>query len=57
VLEADKILIVDFTATQARAKGVAPYANRKGGQAKAAEAKSPNALLPPTADGVDRLYC
>jgi hypothetical protein len=47
---------VDFTATQARAKGVAPYANRKGGQAKAAEAKSPNALLPPTADGVDRLY-
>jgi hypothetical protein len=30
-IEAERILMVDFAATQARAKGVAPSANRDGG--------------------------
>jgi hypothetical protein len=29
--EAERILMVDFTATQARAKGTAPSANSEGG--------------------------
>jgi hypothetical protein len=30
-LKAERILMADFTATQARAKGVAPSTNREGG--------------------------
>jgi hypothetical protein len=30
-LEVERILMVDFTATQARAKGVTPSANHEGG--------------------------
>jgi hypothetical protein len=56
VLEVERILIVDFTTTQARAKGAALSANREGGQTETAVAKPPNALPPPFADGVDRLY-
>jgi hypothetical protein len=48
--------MVDYTATQAQDNGVAPSANRKGGQTKAAAAKPLNALPPPTADGVDKLH-
>jgi hypothetical protein len=32
-LEVERILMVDFTATQARAKGVTPSANHEGGGA------------------------
>jgi hypothetical protein len=31
-LEAERILMVDFTATQAQANGAAPSANREGGR-------------------------
>jgi hypothetical protein len=53
-LEAERILMVDFTATQAQAKGAAPSANREGGQTEAVVAKTPSALPPPTTNGVDR---
>jgi hypothetical protein len=38
VPEVERILIVDFTSTHARAKGVAPSASREGGQTKATAA-------------------
>jgi hypothetical protein len=56
MLEVERIIMVDFVATQARAKGVAPSANLEGGQTEATAAKPLNALPPPIADGVDRLY-
>jgi hypothetical protein len=48
--------MVDFTTTQARARGAAPSANREGGQTEAAATKTPLALPSPTIDGVDRMY-
>jgi hypothetical protein len=52
--------MVDFAATHARAKGVAPSANCEGGggqgQIEATTTKTPSALPPPTTDGVDRIY-
>jgi hypothetical protein len=39
VLEAERILTMDFISTQAWAKEVAPPDNREGGQAEAAVAK------------------
>jgi hypothetical protein len=48
--------MVDFAATQVRAKGVFPSANHKGGQAEAAAATPSNALPRPNIDEVDRLY-
>jgi hypothetical protein len=56
VLEAERIIMVDFTATQAWAKVAAPSDNHKGSRPKAAMAKPPNASPPPTIDGMDRLY-
>jgi hypothetical protein len=47
---------MDLTATQAQAKGVAPFASREGGQTVAIVATPLNALPPPSTDGVDRLY-
>jgi hypothetical protein len=50
-LRAERNLMVNFTTTQAHAKGVAPSANREGGgQTEAAVAKASNASPPPTAD-------
>jgi hypothetical protein len=54
--EVERILVVDFTATQAQAKEVAPSANREGGQTGAAVTKTSSALPSPTVDGVDRMY-
>jgi hypothetical protein len=48
--------MLDFVATQAQAKGAAPSAKREGAQTEAIAAKTPSALPPPTADGVDRMY-
>jgi hypothetical protein len=55
--EAERILMVDFTATQARAKGAAPSANSEGGQTGAAATKTPSVLPSPTTDREDRMYC
>jgi hypothetical protein len=57
MLEVERILMVHFTATQARAEGVALSTDLEGGQTKAATAKLLNAFPPPTIDGVDRFYC
>jgi hypothetical protein len=54
--EAKRILLVDFTATQARAKEAAPSANHEGGQTKAIATKTPSAIPPPIIDGVDRMH-
>jgi hypothetical protein len=54
--EAERILMVDFTATQARAKGATPSANREGGHTGAMATKTRSALLSPTANGVDMTY-
>jgi hypothetical protein len=57
MLEVERILMVDFTATQARAKGVTPSANHEGGgQTEVTVAKTPSALPPPYANGVDRMH-
>jgi hypothetical protein len=55
-LKTERILMVDFGSTQARAKEVAPPANREEGQADTAIAKSPSASLSLTTDGVDKMY-
>jgi hypothetical protein len=49
--------MVDYTSTQARAKGVAPSTSREGSQVGATTVEPLNASSPPTTDGVDRLYC
>jgi hypothetical protein len=56
MLEAERILMVDFVATQAQAKGAAPSANDEGGQTEAAADRPPIDLPPPATDGVDRMY-
>jgi hypothetical protein len=56
VLRAERILMVDVASTQARAKGVAPFASREGGQTEAGAAKPMSASPLPTADGVDKMY-
>jgi hypothetical protein len=48
--------MVDFTATQAQAKGATPSAHRERGQIGTAVTKTPSALPSPTTDGVDRMY-
>jgi hypothetical protein len=48
--------MVDYTSTQARAKGVAPSSSREGSQDRTAAAEPLNASSPPTVDGVDMLY-
>jgi hypothetical protein len=52
----ERILMVDLTATEAQANGLAPSINYERGQTETAAAKPPNTLPPPTTDGVDRLY-
>jgi hypothetical protein len=54
--EVERILMVDFASTDARANEVAPSASHEGGQTEAAVAKPMHTSPPPTADGVDRLY-
>jgi hypothetical protein len=54
--EAERILIVYFAATQARAKGAAPSANCEGGgQTGDAVTKTLSALPPSITDGVDNM--
>jgi hypothetical protein len=55
-LEKERILMVDFTATQSWAKAAAPSANHGGGQTEATTIKTLSALPSPTVDGVDKMY-
>jgi hypothetical protein len=56
-LEKERILMVDFTATQSWAKAAAPSANHGGGgQTGATAIKTLSALPSPTVDGVDKMY-
>jgi hypothetical protein len=52
-LEAERILMVDLTATRAQVTGVAPSANRNGGQTETTVATPLNVLLPPSTVSVD----
>jgi hypothetical protein len=54
--EVERILMVDFATTQARAKGVARSASREEGQTGTATTKTPSSLTSPTTDRVDRMY-
>jgi hypothetical protein len=54
MLEAEKILMVDFTSPQARAKEVAPLASREQGQTEAVAAKPLSASPLLTATGWTR---
>jgi hypothetical protein len=56
-LEAERILMVDFTSTQAQANEVAPTTSHEGGLAEATMATTLSASPPLTADGVDKMYC
>jgi hypothetical protein len=56
MLEAEGILMVDFTSTQAWAKAVAPFTSREGGKTEATMAEPLNTSSPPTLDGVDMLF-
>jgi hypothetical protein len=56
MLEVERILMVDLTATQAQAKAASPFVNQKEGQNEAAVAKHLNVLSPPPTDRVDKLY-
>jgi hypothetical protein len=56
MLEAERILMVDFASTQARAKGVAPSNSHVGGQTKATAVKPPNTSPPLITDWVDKMY-
>jgi hypothetical protein len=51
VPETERIIMVDFAATQGWVKKVVPSANRVGGQAEATTAKIQSVLPPPTVDG------
>jgi hypothetical protein len=53
MLEAERILMMDFTSTQARAKEMDTSASREGGQSEFAAAKPLSTSPPLTADGVD----
>jgi hypothetical protein len=54
--ESERILMVDFTATQDRAKGAVPSANRQGGHTEATTTKTLSAVPSPTIDVVDSMY-
>jgi hypothetical protein len=56
MLEAKRILMVDFASTQAQAKEVAPPASHEGGQDKATMTKPLSTLPPLTIDEVDKMY-
>jgi hypothetical protein len=55
-LGVERILMMDFASTPARAKGVAPVASLEEGHAEAAAARPPKASPPPTVDGVEKMY-
>jgi hypothetical protein len=57
-LEAERILMVNLATTRGKAHRVAPSPNCEGGscQTEATAAMLLNALPPPSADGVDKLY-
>jgi hypothetical protein len=55
-LEAKRILMTDFTSTQAQVKEVSPPASREGGKEEAAAATLLITSLPLIADGVDKMY-
>jgi hypothetical protein len=50
-------LMMDFTSTQARAKGVAPTTSCEESHTEAVAARPLKASPPPTVDGVDKMYC
>jgi hypothetical protein len=49
--------MMDFTSTQARAKGVAPTTSCEESHTEAVAARPLKASPPPTVDGVDKMYC
>jgi hypothetical protein len=57
VLKTERILMVDFIPTQAKAKELAPPVRRGETQAEATVAKSLSTPPPLTVDGVDMMYC
>jgi hypothetical protein len=56
MLEMERILMVDFTSTQAQAKEEAPPASREEGQVEVTAAKPMSAAPPLTTDGVNNMY-
>jgi hypothetical protein len=56
MLEAERILMMDFTSTQTQAKEAAPPASREGGQDEAIAIKHLGASPPITANRVDKMY-
>jgi hypothetical protein len=56
MLEAKRILMVEFASTQTPTKEVAPPVSGEEGQAKATAAKPLSSLPLLTTDGVDRMY-
>jgi hypothetical protein len=52
----ERILMMDYVSTPARAKGVTPLANCEKGHTKAATARPSKASPPPIADKVDKMY-
>jgi hypothetical protein len=56
-LEAKRIRMVDLTTTRPQVKRAAPFASHEGGQIEAASATPLNALVPPSTDGMGKLYC
>jgi hypothetical protein len=56
MLKVERVLMVDFTSTQAWAKVVAPPLSCEGGQTEATTAKPWSASPPLTTDGFDKMY-
>jgi hypothetical protein len=65
MLEVERVLMVDLTATRAQAKGVTPAISPEGGHHPTFARDSQNVVIadalldmlpPPSIDGVDRLY-
>jgi hypothetical protein len=52
----ERILMMDFTSTPARTKGVAPTVSLEEGHTESAAARSPKASPLPTTDGVEKMY-
>jgi hypothetical protein len=53
--EVERILMMDFASTPARAKGVAPTVSREEGHAESVVARPLKASPSPTADGLDKM--
>jgi hypothetical protein len=56
-LGVERILIMDYTSTATRAKGVAPIASREEGHTEATAARPPKTLPPPIVNGFNKMYC